>query len=73
MKLICVFVFAYAKNLFSHDAAQIIVAPKKYYFVCGKTEIVDIHEKMINVTDKLDTACKDVDTDTSTLHIIVNK
>ena len=25
-KLICVFVFAYAKSLFSHDAAQIIIS-----------------------------------------------
>ena len=29
-KLICVFVFAYAKSRFSHDAAQVIVVVQNY-------------------------------------------
>ena len=33
-KLICVFVFAYAKSRFSHDAAHIILVLKKIYKIC---------------------------------------
>ena len=42
MKLICVFVFAYAKRWFSHDAAHYLLMMKVYKseeFV-GKTEII---------------------------------
>ena len=32
-KLICVFVFAYAKRWFSHDAAQMILATTEWGFI----------------------------------------
>ena len=48
MKLICVFVFAYAKSRFSHDAAQIIILTHHFFNVSCNLHGMG-HEVCLNI------------------------
>ena len=42
-KLICVFVFAYAKCWFSHDVAHIMISTRSHTAVASKTSMSERH------------------------------